>query len=117
MEYDSSGEASSRSARLYPCYCAKSSAWSVVHIDDFDECGPLHKLAEHRGGNLQRCCQPVHEDIDRLIHLRQSVAGMAKKCQLHGKAQTIGGTAPPRHKGSPIEHGVTPCRGEAVEKP
>jgi hypothetical protein len=59
---------------------------------------PAGILGEHSGGDLQPCRQPVHEDIDRLIHLRQGHAGMPKQCQLHGKAKTVGNTAPRRHE-------------------
>ena len=59
---------------------------------------PTGILGKHRGGELQPYRQPVHEEIDRFIHLRQGHAGMPKQCQLHGKPKTVGGTAPPHHK-------------------
>jgi hypothetical protein len=59
---------------------------------------PAGILGERGGGDVQPRRQPGYESIDRLTHLHQASAGMAKQCELHSKAQTIGSAAPAHHE-------------------
>jgi hypothetical protein len=60
--------------------------------------GPAGIFGECGARNPQLRRQPGDEAVDGIIHLCQGCAGMAEQRELHGKAQTIGSTAPACHK-------------------
>ncbi len=53
---------------------------------------------ERRGRYFELLCQPLNQRFGGLFHLCQRDVRMAKKRELHGEADSIGTSAPPRHK-------------------